>query len=122
RNPNNELKQNVQDITAACDSIIVMTNDSAKVLSENYNVAIDKITVIPHGTHLVPHLDKDSLKKKYGLQNRKILSTFGLLSSGKGIETTLAALPDIIKKNPDVLFLIIGKTHPSVVKQEGEKY
>jgi len=120
--PNDKLKQNVQDIIAACDSVIVMTNDSAKVLSEDYDLATEKITVIPHGTHLVPHLDKDSLKEKYGLKNRKILSTFGLLSSGKGIETTLDALPAIIKSNPDILFLIIGKTHPAVVKQEGEQY
>ena len=82
----------------------------------------EKITVIPHGTHLVPHLDKHFLKNKYKLTGKKVLSTFGLLSSGKSIETTLEALPDVVKTNPDVLFLIIGKTHPSVVKQEGEKY
>src|SRR5205823_3656980 len=62
------------------------------------------------------------LKNKYKLSGKKVLSTFGLLSSGKNIETTLEALPAIVKKNPDVLFLLIGKTHPSVVKHEGEKY
>ena len=56
------------------------------------------------------------------MEGRKILTTFGLLSSGKSIETTLKALPAIVKNSPDVLFLIIGKTHPEVLKEEGEKY
>ena len=81
-----------------------------------------KITVIAHGTHLIPALDKKKLKKKYHLGNQKILSTFGLLGESKSIETTLNALPDIIKKNHDVLFLILGKTHPTIIKNEGESY
>ncbi len=120
--PDPSLKEKVCEISNACESIIVMTNSSSKILVEDYGVDVEKITVIPHGTHLVQHLDKITLKHKYGLSGRKILSTFGLLSSGKSIETTLNALPAIVKKNPDVLFLIIGKTHPTVVKQEGEKY
>lgn len=120
--PGEALKENVQQIAGLSDSIIVMTNSSAGILTRDYNIASGKITLIPHGTHLVPHSDKAVLKKKYNLSGKKVLSTFGLLSSGKSIETTLDALPLIIKKQPDVLFLIIGKTHPSVIKQEGEKY
>ncbi len=121
-NPDELLKEKVKYIVAACKSIVVMTNNSAKILMNEYDVPKEKITVIPHGTHLVLHLDKIFLKKKYGLNGRKVLSTFGLLSSGKSIETTLDALPSIIKTNPDVIFLIIGKTHPGVIKSEGEKY
>ncbi len=120
--PGETLKENVQQIAGLSDSIIVMTNSSANILIRDYNITSAKITLIPHGTHLVPHSDKEVLKKKYNLTGKKVLSTFGLLSSGKSIETTLDALPNIIKNQPDVLFLIIGKTHPSVVKQEGEKY
>lgn len=120
--PNELLQQNVQKIANTADAVIVMTNSSENILINDYQVSKDKISVIPHGTHLVEHSDKDILKKKYKLTGRKILSTFGLLSSGKSIETTLEALPVIIKDNPDVLFLIIGKTHPSVVLYEGEKY
>lgn len=120
--PNTSLKANVQNIAREAHSIIVMTNSAAELLVKDYGVAIDKITIIQHGTHLVPHSDKEGLKIKYQLEGKKILSTFGLLSSGKSIETTLDALPEIVKKNKDVLFLIIGKTHPSVVKEEGEKY
>lgn len=120
--PNELLKINVQEIAAFSESIIVMTNSSANVLINDYGVSVKKITVIPHGTHLLPHSDKAQLKIKYKLSGKKILSTFGLLSSGKSIETTLEALPGIVKKHPDVLFLIIGKTHPSVIKQQGEQY
>jgi glycosyltransferase involved in cell wall biosynthesis len=120
--PSEKLKQNIKNIAKVCESIIVMTHTSANILTNNYGLPAEKISVIAHGTHLVPHLSEKFLKLKYGLANRKVLTTFGLLSSGKSIETTLEALPAIVKKCPEVMFLIIGKTHPEVVKSEGEKY
>lgn len=121
-NPDSSFKVNVQVIAQLAQSIIVMTHSAASILKNDYGIEPEKITVIPHGTHLVPHSDKELLKKEYNLSGKKVLSTFGLLGSGKSIETTLDAMPEIIKKNKDVLFLIIGKTHPSVLKEEGEKY
>ncbi len=120
--PDEVFKSNVQHLLDSVSGIIVMTHGASEILIRDYVVDESKITVIPHGTHLVPHLDKKILKEKYGLENRTILSTFGLLSSGKNIETTLDALPQIIKTSPNVLFLIIGKTHPTVVLHEGERY
>ena len=120
--PDKQLKLNIENIAERCESIIVMTHNSAEILIKDYDLPAKKISVIAHGTHLVPHISKEVLKKKYGLKGRKVLTTFGLLSSGKNIETTLKALPAIIKKNPEVIFLIIGKTHPEVIKEEGEKY
>jgi glycosyltransferase involved in cell wall biosynthesis len=120
--PDEKLKTLVSRIASVCDSIIVMTNNSVNILISDYGVAQEKISMIAHGTHLVTHINKDFLKNKYGLRGRNVLTTFGLLSSGKSIETTLKALPEIIKTNPDVIFLIIGKTHPEVLKQEGEAY
>jgi len=120
--PDPSLKEKVKRIAVTSESIIVMTNSARKVLISDYEIAEEKITVIPHGTHLVSHADRNMLKNKYGLSGKKVLSTFGLLSSGKSIETTLNALPTIVEKYPDVLFLIIGKTHPSVVKHDGEQY
>ena len=121
-NADEAFKQHVNDIIANIDSIMVMTEKSAEILRNEYNVPQEKITVIPHGTHLVAHTDKAELKEQYGIGNRKVLSTFGLLGPGKSIETTLDALADVIKTKPDVLFLIIGKTHPGIVKQHGEAY
>jgi len=120
--PDRELKEKVKEISLLVKSIIVMTGISADILINDYDISSDKITVIPHGTHLLPFIDKISLKAKYGFKDKKVLSTFGLLGSGKNIETTLEALPEIISENPDVMFLIIGKTHPGIIKYEDEKY
>ena len=120
--PNDDLKDRVQKKAKIAASIIVMTKDAADILKNDYNIATDKIAIIPHGTHLVPPLERTQLKKRYQLSDRKILSTFGLLGSSKSIETTLDALPAIAKVYPEVLFLVLGKTHPSLVKQEGETY
>ncbi len=120
--PTLELKENVIAMANACDYMVVMTKISAKVLMDDYGVDENKINVIAHGTHLVPHLSKKFLKEKYNLTDKKVLSTFGLLSAGKSIETTLDAMPAIVAKNPDVMFLVLGKTHPEVVKYEGEQY
>lgn len=120
--PDEQLKSKIKNIAAACKSIIVMTHNSADILTNDYGLPQQKISVIAHGTHLVPHLSEKFLKLKYGLKDRKVLTTFGLLSSGKSIETTIEALPIIVKQCPKVVFLIIGKTHPEVVKMEGEKY
>ncbi len=116
------MKKQVIEMTGLAASVIVMTASSKKILVLDYKVPQEKVAVIPHGTHLVPHSDKQLLKSKWGHAGKKVLSTFGLLSSGKNIETTLRALPAIIKQHPDVVFLIIGKTHPSVEKQEGNRY
>ncbi len=120
--PDEALQTRVRDIAMACDSLVVMTQNSAQILVNEYGVPIEKISVIAHGIHLVPHLGKTLLKKKYGLDGRTVLSTFGLISSGKSIETTLDALPGIVAAHPTVLFLVIGKTHPTVVKRQGEAY
>lgn len=120
--PSAQMLVSVKDIAQIANSIIVMTKDAAKILIEVYQVALSKIHIIPHGTHLVSPVNKNNMKEKNQIQHRKVLATFGLLGSSKSIETTLTALPAIIKKHPEVLFLILGKTHPSVVKNENEKY
>ncbi|MFA6200319.1 MAG: glycosyltransferase [Bacteroidales bacterium] len=121
-NPTVKLKFKVKQMAEICQSIIVMTHTSENILINDYEVPKEKINVIAHGTHLVSHMDKRSLKKKYNLQGKTVLTTFGLLSSGKSIETTIEALPEIVKQCPETVFLVIGKTHPEVVKYEGEKY
>ncbi|MFA5849171.1 MAG: glycosyltransferase [Bacteroidales bacterium] len=120
--PGESLKNKVKSMVDAAASIIVMTKGASRILVNEYETEAQKITVIAHGTHLVPHINRNLLKEKYRLSGRKVLTTFGLLSSGKSIETTLDALPDIIKTSPEVIFLIIGKTHPMVIKSEGERY
>jgi hypothetical protein len=92
-------EKNIAEMNAIVDSFIVMTHASAKLLEQDYGILKNKITVIPHGTHLVKYIDKEALKEKYKLSGKKIISTFGLLSSGKSIETSLDAMPVMIAKN-----------------------
>lgn len=121
-NPDEIHKKLVQDMALSSKKLIVMTQHSSEILYSDYKIPKSKIEVIPHGTHLVAHEDKQKLKLKYGLSGKKVLSTFGFLGTGKNIETTLEALPGIIKSVPETLFLIIGKTHPSTINREGESY
>lgn len=120
--PDVAMKQMIQTLDASVASFILMTQSAAQLLVSDYQIEASKITVIPHGTHLVEHTAPVFLKQKYNVEGRKVISTFGLLSSGKCLETTLKALPSIIENEPDVLFLILGKTHPTVIKNEGEAY
>ncbi|WP_372745544.1 glycosyltransferase [Lutibacter sp.] len=120
--PNNELKLLVQKLISKSRMVFVMTKQSQKILMEDYGIPVDLIIYIPHGTHIVNWENSIEIKKKYNLENRTILSTFGLLSPGKSIETALNALPSIIKHTPNVLYLIIGKTHPNSIKNNIDTY
>ncbi|MEO9485212.1 MAG: glycosyltransferase [Ekhidna sp.] len=120
--PDIELKGVVEQITSKSHKVIVMTKNAMNLLVRSYRVSKKRIVFIPHGTHLVNWKKPEFLKKKYGLEGHLVLSTFGLLGPNKSIETTLKALPEIITSHPSVKFLILGKTHPELVKQEGEKY
>lgn len=120
--PESKLKSVVNALCDLSEKVIVLTENSRKILKNEYAITTEKIEVIPHGTHSVLWKDKEKLKTKYGFTENIILSTFGLLSANKNIETVLYALPEIIKKYPNVIYLILGKTHPEVFKNDGEKY
>jgi glycosyltransferase involved in cell wall biosynthesis len=120
-NPNDDRKAIVQKIMALSSQVIIMTNLSAKILKNEYVIPKEQIKIIPHGTHLIEPLHL-TLKESVPFKSKIIISTFGLISEGKGIETALDALPKIVAKFPNVLYLIIGKTHPEVIKIDGEIY
>lgn len=121
-NPDEKRKKVVHAITDLSDRIIVLTNKSQEILTQFYDCPITKTIVIPHGTHSTLWEQKKKLKIKYGFSDRIVMSTFGLISQNKSIETVLYALPEIVAKYPEVIYLVIGKTHPEVLKNEGEKY
>ena len=120
--PSPERIAMIRALAERASDVVVLTERSGRILREEYAIDADKIIVIPHGTHVVAWHDKEKMKKKYGLTGRRVLSTFGLLSSNKSIETALDALVAIKAEVPDVLYLILGRTHPEVVRQEGERY
>ena len=121
-NPNEKLKKIAWKIAKYSDVLIVMTATSKAILINDYGIVEEKISIIPHGTHLVTPFENLKHKKKYQFTDKIVLCTFGLLSNGKSIETALEALPQIIEQFPNVIYLVIGKTHPELVKREGEKY
>ena len=120
--PHQQRLEMTRALADCATGIIVLTERSARILRDAYGINADKITVIPHGTHTVKWKNKQVMKEKYGLQDRQVLSTFGLLSSNKSIETALDALVTINQRSPNVLYLVLGRTHPEVVRQEGEAY
>jgi len=111
-----------QEIAERSSKIIVMNRKAIQFLHQSFRVPKEKIMFIPHGT---PEGDADSrlkFRKQLGWKDRKVLMTFGLLSRGKGIELMLKVLPQVAKRVPNVLYAIVGQTHPGVVKHEGERY
>lgn len=121
-NPDEKRKKIVHAIADLSDKIIVLTKNSQAILTRDYQLPEMKIIVIPHGNHSVLWEHKEELKTKYDFSDKIVMSTFGLISENKGIETVLRALPEIVKKHPKVLYLVIGKTHPEIIDREGEKY
>jgi glycosyltransferase involved in cell wall biosynthesis len=120
--PSEKRKHLINSIISASSGVVVMTQNSKEILKKDYLIADEQITVIHHGTHLVDATKKNELKSNFDVEGKFIFSTFGLLSSGKSIETALDALPAVKEKNPNVIYYILGKTHPEIVKKEGEKY
>lgn len=120
--PNPELQDMVFALNNHVCGIIVMTESSKNILIKDYSIDGDKITIIPHGIHPVPFTDTKKAKHDLGYSKNVTISTFGLLSKGKGIEYGIEAMASVVKKFPNAVYLIIGATHPIVLKNEGEKY
>ncbi|MDE2571800.1 MAG: glycosyltransferase family 4 protein [bacterium] len=104
------------------DAVIVLSQTGKRILQEIYALDERKIAVIHHGVPDVPFASTDAFKAELGYGGRLVLSTFGLISRGKGLEYAIEALPAIVERHPEVLYLIIGETHPVVRRQEGETY
>ncbi|MBE9489354.1 MAG: glycosyltransferase [Bacteroidetes bacterium] len=121
-NPDKKRKKIVRAIADLSDRIVVLTKKSQEILINQYRYRNSKIIVIPHGTHIVLWEQKEKLKIKYDYSDKIVMSTFGLISENKSIETVLYALPEIVNKHPEVIYLVIGKTHPEILKREGEQY
>jgi len=120
--PNERMRNIVAAIMKYSKGIIVMTHSSKEILKKDYGLDSDRIQVIPHGIHHVPYRTSKHAKSALGISNKLILSTFGLLSPGKGIEYVIEAMPAVVARFPNVQFFVIGVTHPVVLEQAGENY
>lgn len=121
--PNPELHQVVCSIAQKSSALVTMTHRSKEILIKDYGIEEAKISVILHGIHSVPYNSSAKFKSLLGFSQKKtILLTFGLLSRGKGIEYVIESLPEVVKTHPDLLYIVLGVTHPNVLIKEGESY
>jgi len=122
RNPKEKTYEVISRINEMNTRMVVMTRRSRRTLIEDYGIPAYKLRIIPHGVPKAQLGENREVKRSLRLDERFILSTFGLIHRGKGIEYVIRALPKILKKEPSVLYLVLGETHPQVRKWEGESY
>ena len=122
RDPDPDQRAVMEEIAALSDRLIVMSRQSSEILQEVFHVPISKIDEIPHGIPDLPFIDPHFYKDAFGTEGKEVLLTFGLLSPNKGIENVIQALPAILARHSNVVYMISGVTHPHVLRHEGEKY
>jgi glycosyltransferase involved in cell wall biosynthesis len=122
RDPDLHQRIVLEEIAQLSDRMVVMSELAAKLLRDVYAVPIGKIDVIPHGVPNLPFMDPNFFKDKFGTEGKSVLLTFGLLSPNKGIENVIQALPAILARQPNVVYIVSGVTHPHVRRHEGERY
>jgi len=110
------------ELSRLSDRLVVMSQKAVAILKETYRIPSEKIACIPHGIPDVPFVDPSFYKDQFGFEGRKVLLTFGLLSPGKGLEYAIQALPRVVENHPDLLYVILGATHPHILKDEGDLY
>lgn len=120
-NPNERMKSTVQFISQKAKALVVMSEIGREILRKVYGITTD-IFVIPHGIPYTPLVPSQGDKNKLGFKDKLVISSFGMLNSGKGYEYVIDSLPKVVKKFPNLLYVIVGETHPVVRKKEGEKY
>jgi glycosyltransferase involved in cell wall biosynthesis len=122
KDPSPEYRAVMGKIADLSDKLVVMSRKASDFLKDIYAVPEEKIAFIHHGIPDTPFIDPSFNKDKFGVEGKKVLLTFGLLSPNKGIENVLQALPAVIKKHPDVAYVILGATHPHILKMHGDEY
>lgn len=112
----------ISELVDSCEATVVMSKSAAQLLTSAYGVAARRADVIPHGVPDLPLVDPANIKPGLELEGRKVLLSFGLLGPGKGYEVAIDAMPAILAAHPTSLYVIVGATHPEVLKRDGESY
>ena len=120
--PSPEYHKSLADVCNASYRVITMNERGVGMLAETYGVSGKKVQLIAHGIPDLPFVDSNYYKHKFGMEGRRTILTFGLLNRNKGIEVMLRAMPAIVKAEPSVLYVVLGMTHPTVLKYDGESY
>ena len=122
REPNADQRRVMQELIARSTRLVVMAERGRLMLQEVYQAPAAKIDLIPHGIPDIPFVDPNYYKDQFGVEGRTVLLTFGLLSPNKGIEHVLNALPAILAEFPEVVYVVVGATHPNELREQGEAY
>ena len=122
RDPDPDQRVVMEEIATLSDRMIVMSRHSAEILQDVFRVPTDKIDLIPHGIPDLPFTDPNFYKDGFGTEGKDVLLTFGLLSPNKGIENVIQALPKILSRHSNVVYMVCGVTHPHILRHEGDKY
>ncbi len=122
REPNAEQRRVMRDLIRLSTRLVVMTERGRELLREVCQAPAAKIDLIPHGIPNMPFADPNYFKDEFGVAGKQVLLTFGLLSPNKGIEYALRALPDLLREFPNVVYIVLGQTHPNLLRDEGEAY
>jgi len=120
--PSDGQRSVIEHLVQRCSRIMVMSQQSREILASVYRARRDIVEVIEHGAPDRPFGTAEAAKRRMGLEGRKVLTTFGLLGPGKGIDLAIAAMPAILAQHPDAIYRIIGATHPVTMAREGERY
>lgn len=120
--PKDNQKRIIQSIFEKSDRVVAMVDVARDILAESYGVNTDKLRIVPHGVPNIRRIPTDQAKRALGLEGRQVISTFGLISRGKGIEYAIQAVAKVAKEFPNVLYLVLGQTHPVVRRLYGEEY
>ena len=121
KNPSYNEKAILQEICKMAHTIVVMSHKAIEFLVKIYQVPRAKIALIEHGVPDI-HFNQEKSKREFKLESKKLLLTFGFVGRNKGIETVIKALPQVVEKHPDVIYIVLGKTHPNVLRHSGEEY
>ena len=122
QHPDSAQRHVMDELARRSERLVVMAKKGAEILKEAYGVPAAKIEIIPHGIPDVRFTESAEFKEQFDMAGRQVLLTFGLLGPGKGIEYAIRALPEIISRHPEVVYLVMGATHPHLLAQEGEQY
>ncbi|UCF99246.1 MAG: glycosyltransferase family 4 protein [Spirochaetaceae bacterium] len=122
QNPDVGQKETLEEILYASDKVVTMSKHAEDILHDLYAVERERIVFIPHGIPDIQFIDPNYYKDQFGVEGKKVLLTFGLLSPGKGIENVIDALPMVVRRYPETVYIVLGVTHPHVKWESGESY
>jgi glycosyltransferase involved in cell wall biosynthesis len=122
QHPSPSQRSILSELVRASAATVVMSNSAAELLTRSYGTDPSHVEIVPHGVPYLPLVASDTVKPQLGLKGRKVILSFGLLGPGKGYEASIAAMPAVVRADPTAIYVIVGATHPEMIRREGESY